>query len=86
MAKTAPVRQKRITIDRFLGVDFANAETEVDTRRSPWAPNMVDVYKRQPHYGVQAARAGKASPLEGDNGPQRNPPRANSTSGESEKK
>ena len=41
MAKTAPVRQKRITIDRFLGVDFANAETEVDTRRSPWAPNMV---------------------------------------------
>lgn len=41
MAKTAPVRQKRITIDRFLGVDFANAETEVDTRRSPWTPNMV---------------------------------------------
>lgn len=41
MAKTAPVRQKRITIDRFLGVDFANVETEVDTRRSPWAPNMV---------------------------------------------
>lgn len=41
MTKTAPVRQKRITIDRFLGVDFANAETEVDTRRSPWAPNMV---------------------------------------------
>ena len=41
---------------------------------------------RMPHYGVQAARAGKASPLEGDNGPQRNPPRANSTSGESEKK
>ena len=41
MTKTAPVRQKRITIDRFLGVDFANTETEVDTRRSPWAPNMV---------------------------------------------
>lgn len=41
MAKTAPVWQKRITIDRFLGVDFANVETEVDTRRSPWAPNMV---------------------------------------------
>ena len=41
MATTTPKRASSIVLDRFLGVDFANVETEVHTARSPWAPNMV---------------------------------------------
>lgn len=40
-ATTTPKTNMRIVIDQFLGVDFASEETEVDPRRSPWAPNMV---------------------------------------------
>lgn len=41
MATTKPKARSSITIDQFLGVDFANDETNVDPRRSPNAPNMV---------------------------------------------
>lgn len=41
MAKTSPKRARYIELSSFLGVDFANEETEVDVRRSPYAPNMV---------------------------------------------
>lgn len=30
-----------VTISEFLGVDFTNHPTNVDLRRSPWAPNMI---------------------------------------------
>ena len=41
MARTSPKRARYIELSNFLGVDFANEETEVDVRRSPYAPNMV---------------------------------------------
>ena len=41
MARTSPKRARYIELSNFLGVDFANEETEVDMRRSPYAPNMV---------------------------------------------
>ena len=41
MARTSPKRARYFELSNFLGVDFANEETEVDVRRSPYAPNMV---------------------------------------------
>jgi len=38
--RTIPAKKKRIELTSFLGVDYANDETEVDIRRSPYAPNM----------------------------------------------
>lgn len=37
----AAVAKKTIELRNFLGVDFANEETEVDPRRSPNAPNIT---------------------------------------------
>lgn len=37
----ATVAKKTIELRNFLGVDFANEETEVDPRRSPNAPNIT---------------------------------------------
>ena len=33
MARTSPKRARYIELSNFLGVDFANEETEVDVRR-----------------------------------------------------
>lgn len=38
---SAASAKKTIELRSFLGVDFANEKTEVDKRRSPWAPNMT---------------------------------------------
>lgn len=38
---TTPAAKKTIELRSFLGVDFANEETEVDVRRSPDAPNIT---------------------------------------------
>ena len=41
MATTTPKSSAYVFVSEFLGVDFANDETNVDMRRSPDAPNMV---------------------------------------------
>ncbi|HBS60883.1 MAG TPA: hypothetical protein DEA44_16675, partial [Firmicutes bacterium] len=41
MARTSPKNSATIQLSQFLGVDFANEETDIDPRRSPYAPNMV---------------------------------------------
>lgn len=41
MSRTTPRKRYTVKLSRFLGVDFANEETDTDLRRSPWAPNMV---------------------------------------------
>lgn len=41
MATTRPKSSAYVFVSEFLGVDFANDETNVDMRRSPDAPNMV---------------------------------------------
>ena len=41
MARTTPKSTSFITLSSFLGVDFANEETDVDARRSPYAPNII---------------------------------------------
>lgn len=41
MQRITPAKKKRIELTSFLGVDYANDETEVDIRRSPYAPNMT---------------------------------------------
>ena len=41
MATTTPKKSTSMQFTQFLGVDFANEETKVDVRRSPWAPNIT---------------------------------------------
>ena len=41
MAQTTPKSTSFVTLSSFLGVDFANEETDVDARRSPYAPNII---------------------------------------------